>query len=74
MLPLGGGGMPFFPMTAKQFDDTLKQLGLSRPAAGKALGLSTRTVATYAHSRRKLPRWLELAVKGLLAERQTAQT
>jgi len=60
-------------MTAKQFDDTLKQLGLSRPAAAKALGLCERTVSSYAHSRRKLPRWLELAVKGLIAERQTAQ-
>jgi transcriptional regulator with XRE-family HTH domain len=60
-------------MTAKQFDDTLKQLGLSRPAAAKALGLSVRTVTSYAHSRRKLPRWLELAVKGLVAERQSAQ-
>ena len=60
-------------MTAKQFDDILKQLGLSRPAAAKALGLSTRTVASYAHTQRKLPRWLELAVKGLLAEREAAQ-
>jgi hypothetical protein len=39
----------------------------------KALGLCERTVSSYAHSRHKLPRWLELAVKGLLAERQTAQ-
>jgi len=49
------------------------ELGLSRPAAAKALGLCERTVSSYAHSRRKLPRWLELAVKGLVAERQTAQ-
>jgi hypothetical protein len=56
-------------MTAKEFDTILKQLGLTRPAAGKALGLSQRTVASYAHSRQKLPRWLELAVKGLLSER-----
>ena len=57
-------------MTAKEFDTILKQLGcLTRAAAGKALGLSVRTVASYAHSRQKLPRWLELAVKGLLSKR-----
>ena len=56
-------------MTAKEFDTLVKQLGLTRAAAGKALALSERTVASYAHSRQKLPRWLELAVKGLLSER-----
>jgi hypothetical protein len=33
-------------------------LELSRPAAAKALGLCDRTVASYAHGRHKLPRWL----------------
>jgi len=40
-------------MTAKEFDTILKQLGLTRAAAAKALGLSQRTVASYAHSRQK---------------------
>jgi hypothetical protein len=55
-------------MTAKEFDTLLKQLGLTRAAAGKALGLSERTVASYAHSRQRAAA-LAVAVKGLLSER-----
>jgi hypothetical protein len=57
-------------MTGKQFDATLKELGLStRAAAANALGLSPRSVTTFATSKgKKVPRWLQLAMKGLQAE------
>jgi hypothetical protein len=60
------------PMTGKQFDEILKELGLTRETAGKALGLSGRSVAAHANRKGTVPRRIELAVKGLLAERQAA--
>jgi hypothetical protein len=56
-------------MTSKQFDAALKHLGLTREAAAEALGLSRRSVISHARRAAPVPRWLELAVKGLLAER-----
>jgi hypothetical protein len=53
-------------MTSKQFDAALKHLGLTREAAAEALG---RSVISHARRAAPVPRWLELAVKGLLAER-----
>jgi hypothetical protein len=56
-------------MTGRQFDLVL--LGLTRPTAARALGLSPRSITRYANSR-SVPPHIKLAVKGLLAERQTA--
>ena len=57
-------------MTGRQFDAILKELGLTRPSAAKAIGMSMRSVTSYANRKGAVPRWLELAVRGLLAERQ----
>jgi len=57
-------------MTSRQFDAILKELGLTRPAAAKALGMSGRTITTFANSKGPVPRRIELAIKGLLAECQ----
>ena len=45
------------------------ELGLTRPAAAKALGMSGRTITTFAN-KGPVPRRIELAIKGLLAECQ----
>ena len=56
-------------MTGKQFDIILKELGLHTRAAANALGLSPRSITTFATSKgKKVPRWLELAIKGLQVE------
>jgi hypothetical protein len=59
-------------MTSKQFDAILKELGLTRPAAAKALGMSERSIIGFANRKGALPRRIELAVKGLVAERKSA--
>ena len=59
-------------MTSKQFDAALRDLGLTREAAAEALGLSRRSVIFYARRAGPVPRWLALAVKGLLYERGEA--
>jgi hypothetical protein len=46
------------------------ELGLTRPAAAKALGMSGRTITTFANRKGPVPRRIELAIKGLLAECQ----
>ena len=46
------------------------ELGLTRPAAAKALGMSGRTITTFANCEGPVPRRIELAIKGLLAECQ----
>jgi hypothetical protein len=62
-------------MTGRQFDAILKELGLTRPAAAKAMGMSGRSISTFANRKGAVPRRIELAIKGLLAERQeTAKT
>ena len=63
-------------MTGKQFDTTLKELGLTtRAAAAAAFGLSPRSITTFATAKSKrVPRWLELATKGLQAERKRGLT
>jgi|KBSMisStandDraft_5_1062788.scaffolds.fasta_scaffold535714_2 hypothetical protein len=57
-------------MTSKQFNQIMEELGLSRLAAAKALGLSERSVINYGNHKGTLPRWIELMVKGLVAEHQ----
>jgi hypothetical protein len=59
-------------MTGKQFNAVLGQLGRTRTAAGRAMGLSKRSITAFANCKGALPRRIELAVKGLLAERQAA--
>ena len=51
-------------MTGRQFDAILKELGLTRPSAAKAIGISMRSVTSYANRKGAVPRWLELAVRG----------
>ena len=46
------------------------ELGLTRPAAAKALGMSGRTITTFANREGPVPRRIELTIKGLLAECQ----
>lgn len=46
------------------------ELGLTRPAAAKALGMSGRTITTFANRKGPVPSRIELAIKGLLAECQ----
>jgi hypothetical protein len=56
------------------FTDAGCGFGGTRTAAATALGLSPRSVVTFANRRReKLRRWLEFATKGLLAEHTLPQ-
>jgi hypothetical protein len=57
-------------MTAKQFNAVLEEMGLSREAAARALGLSRRSVISYAYWKGALPRKVELMLRGLMAERR----
>ena len=70
ILPIGGRGVISSRMTGRQFDAILKELGLTRPTAAKALGMSERSITAYANLKGAVPRRIELAAKGLLAERQ----
>ena len=70
MLQVGRPAYHIDAMTGRQFDAILKELGLTRPTASKALGMSQRSITSFANCKGAVPRRIELAVKGLLAERQ----
>ena len=56
-------------MTGKQSTRPSRNGLVPRAVAAKALGLSPRSVVTYANARgEQVPRWLQLAMKGLQTE------
>lgn len=56
-------------MTAEQFRDTLKRLGLNQGQAAEALEISRRHVSRYAMGRAEIPKLVRLALLGLEGEK-----
>lgn len=54
-------------MTADEFKQALRELGLSRRQAAKALKVSTRTVFNWV--KHGAPEWLPNAIKGLQSDK-----
>lgn len=53
-------------MAPKEYQNVIKQLGMSRAAAGRYLGVSARTSRRYAHGDAEIPPAQVLLLRALL--------
>lgn len=52
-------------MTAEQFTEWMRYMGMTREAAGKALGICRRSVYNYERGIRQIPKSIDLACDAL---------